>query len=185
MTRSDYNTNQATQLSCPSNFDTLKSFSGHGGQDGKEYTSTYVCAEKISNARYTNVFSMTRSDYNTNQATELSCPPNFDTLKSFFAHGGQDGKEYTKTYVCGELVIKCTRPRTTIGYAIASEILSVTNFAVKFTNNACAAGYSGTPYAIKCTSAGSYTLKGCTGASHALCLQYSSQLQAHAHNVRL
>ena len=185
MTRSDYNSNQATQLSCPSHFDTLKSFFGHGGQDGKEYTKTYVCGEKISNARYTNVFSMTRSDYNSNQGTQLSCPSNFETLKSFFAHGGQDGNQYTKTYVCGEVVIKCTRPRTTTGYAIASEILSVPNFAVKFTNNACAAGYSGIPTAIKCTSAGSYTLKGCTGTSRGLFLQSSPQLRAHVHNDRL
>ena len=60
--------------------------------------------------------------------------------------------------------IQCSRPSDIKGYAIASETLDVPHFAVSFTDNKCASGYSGTPKATACTSAGAYTLEGCTGA---------------------
>ena len=64
--------------------------------------------------------------------------------------------------------IICTTPSDVSGYAIASSVLDVPNFAISFTNNACAAGYSGTPAAAACTTAGAYALSGCTGRVYAL-----------------
>ena len=64
--------------------------------------------------------------------------------------------------------IECTRPDDTKGYTIGSETLNAPNFAISFTDDACASGYSGKPEATVCTSAGPYQLKGCTGARGAL-----------------
>ena len=63
---------------------------------------------------------------------------------------------------CKSTPIVCTRPDDTTGYAIESEALEVPNFAVSFTGGACAAGYEGTPAAAACSTAGPYTLSGCT-----------------------
>ena len=63
--------------------------------------------------------------------------------------------------------IECTRPTTTTGYAMdtVTEVLDVPNFAVTFTDGACATGYAGTPAAAACSSAGEYTLSGCAGSA--------------------
>ena len=51
---------------------------------------------------------------------------------------------------------------TESGYAVASEVLDVPNFAVSFTGGACAAFYEGTPKAEPCSAGEEYTLSGCT-----------------------
>ena len=58
--------------------------------------------------------------------------------------------------------IECSSPADKSGYAVASEVLDVPNFAVSFTGGACAAGYEGTPKADPCSASGPYTLSGCT-----------------------
>ena len=64
--------------------------------------------------------------------------------------------------VSGCTPFKCTRP-TTPGYpAPASETLDAPGFKVTYTNNECAAGYTGTPKAVVCASAGPYEVSGCS-----------------------
>ena len=58
--------------------------------------------------------------------------------------------------------IECMSPADKSGYAVASEVLDVPNFAVSFTGGACAAFYEGTPKAEPCSAGEEYTLSGCT-----------------------
>jgi len=66
------------------------------------------------------------------------------------------------TFLKQERAIECTTPTDVSGYAIASEVLDVQGFDISFTGDSCAVGYSGSPVAAACTSAGAYTLSGCT-----------------------
>ena len=71
-------------------------------------TLAAILIQGVLSQQYKNVFTMTRHDYGTVAATAMTCPSNFATLTYFQGHGGQDGKEYTLTRVCGELATVST-----------------------------------------------------------------------------
>ena len=69
--------------------------------------------------------------------------------------------------------IECMSPADKSGYAVASEVLDVPNFAVSFTGGACAAFYEGTPKAEPCSAGEEYTLSGCTLIEYWYCTEWS------------
>ena len=72
-----------------------------------------------------------------------------------------ESKGYYFLSGCAEIV--CTQPSDTTGYMVVeTELNVVTGFDVSVQ---CAAGWSGSPTVSACTSAGDYTLSGCTDAN--------------------